>query len=398
MGRHHNHSPVMRSFQHITPPLRLFHGADSLGQIGRELDRLKSRRAVIFCGSSLGREGSPLDLIRSALGERCAGVFTGVRAHSPLPAVEAAAQELKRLEADAVVAVGGGSAIVTARAASILAAERGHARNLCTSQDEKGELRSPKLNAPKLPQLIVPTTPTTAAVKAGSAIFDPVAGKRLALFDPKTRVHAIFIHPELIKSAPRELVVSAGLNTFAMAIEGLMSRSGDPISDALLVHALRLLALHLPSPALDEDLAARGQLLLAAVMCGQGTDYTGAGLTIPLGHALSARFDVHNGLTNAILLPFALRFNADAAQPGLQKLAASLGLLGADGERLAMVIDAIENLFTELGIPRRLRDVGVTREALFDIAASSMGDWFLRSNPRPIRDASELQQILEEAW
>lgn len=256
----------MHSFQHITPPLRLFHGPDSLGQLGRELDRLKSRHAVIFCGSSLGRGGSPLDLVRGAIGDRCAGVFTGVRAHSPVPDVEAAARELERLEADAVVAVGGGSAIVTARAASILLAENAAAKDLCTYQDEKGELKSPKLLAPKLPQFVIPTTPTTATVKAGSAVFDPVAGKRLALFDPKTRAHSIFIHPELIKSAPRELVVSASLNTFSLAIEGLISRSGDPISDALLMHALRLLALHLPNPALQNDPHVRGELMLAAVL------------------------------------------------------------------------------------------------------------------------------------
>jgi alcohol dehydrogenase class IV len=192
----------MRSFRHIASELRLFHGSDSLQALRRELDRVNSRRAVIICGSSLARDGSPLALIRSLMGERCAGVFTGVSAHSPLPSVEQAARELKRLEADAVIAVGGGSAIVTARAASILIAENGDARNLCTSPDETGELKSPKLLAAKLPQLVIPTTPTTATVKAGSAVLDPVDGKRLALFDPKTRARAVFIHPDLISSPP----------------------------------------------------------------------------------------------------------------------------------------------------------------------------------------------------
>ena len=389
----------MRSFQHITPPLRLFHGPDSLGQIDRELERANSRRALIFCGSSLAREGSPLDLIRSAMGDRCVGVFTGVRAHSPLPSVEAGAQELKRLEADAVVAVGGGSAIVTARAASILVAENGDPRSLCTSQDERGNLKSPKLLAPKLPQLVIPTTPTTATVKAGSAVFDPVARKRLALFDPKTRAHSIFIHPELVKSAPGALVVSASLNTFAMGIEGLISRSGDPISDALLMHALRLLALHLPNQALHNDPHVRGELMLAAVLCGQGTDYTGLGITQVLSHAICARHDMENGVINAIVLPHGLRFNADAARLGLLKVATSLGLLPSEGEALlTMVINAVEAILGQLGVPRRLRDVGVPREALFDIATSAMDDWFLRGNPRPVRGISELQQVLEEAW
>src|SRR5690606_1180052 len=135
------------------------------------------------------------------------------------PGVPEAAEELRRLEADAVIAVGGGSAVVTARAASILLAERGAPLALCTSQGPNGELRSPKLLAPKLPQLIVPTSPTTATVKAGSAMVDPANGQRLVLFDPKTRAQSVFIHPALTASAPSSLVISAGLNTFTMAVE-----------------------------------------------------------------------------------------------------------------------------------------------------------------------------------
>ncbi len=210
------------------------------------------------------------------MGDRCAGVYAGVQAHSPLSAVEAAASELERLSADAVIAVGGGSAVVTARAASILLAEKGDARSLCTSRDEGGALRSPKLLASKLPQLVIPTTPTTATLKAGSAILDPVDGKRLALFDPKTRASAVFVHPDLLATPPRDLVSSAGLNTLAMALEGLMSRSGDPFSDALLMHAVRLLAQQLPASSQSDDPSIRSDLMMASLICGHGTDYTGA--------------------------------------------------------------------------------------------------------------------------
>jgi alcohol dehydrogenase len=317
-----------------------------------------------------------------------------------VPAVEAGARELKRLGADAVVAVGGGSAIVTARAASVLLAESGDLKRLCTSRDERGELVSPRLLAPKLPHLVVPTTPTTATVKAGGAVFDPADGTRLALFDPKTRAHAIFIHPELVSSAPRELVVTASLNTFVSAVEGLTSRSGHPISDALLMHALRLLALHLPDQVHGgADPAARGELMFAAVLCGQGTNYTGAGIATVLGHAVGARQAVENGIAKAIMVPHALAFNAAAAEPGLLKTASSLCEMRAQSEPLAAsVINALEEIFRKRGIPRRLREIGVPREVLPDIAAGAMGDWFLRDNPRPVEDVSQLQQVLEAAW
>lgn len=387
----------MQSFQHITPPLRLFSGQDSLDHIGRELDRLKSRRAVVFCGP--WARGPLLDAVRIAMGDRLAGVFEGVLAHSPVESVESAAKLLLDLQADAVVSLGGGSSIVTARAGSILAAEQGDIRKLCTTRDPSGKLFSPKLLAAKLPQLIVPTTPTTAMVKAGAAVFDPTTGERLALFDPKVRAQAIFIHPDLIQSSPRGLIVSATLNTLSMAIEGLVSRSGDPLADASLMHALRLAAQYLPDPDLEHDAAVRGELMLAAVLCGQGSDFAGAGMTTVLGHAVGARHHIDNGVVNAVVLPHVIRYNGIAAGQGLQKVGTALGLAVWEGEALVEAVAcAIEALFDRLGIVKRLRDVGVLREALPEIAANAIDDWFLKGNPRAVRDASELQQVLEQAW
>lgn len=388
----------MQTFRHIVAPQRIFHGPDSLDALPRELDRLGSRGAVIFCGASLARQGSGLQRIRSVLGDRYAGIYARVQAHSPLPAVMEAAVELQRVGADAVIAVGGGSAIVTARAASILLAENVGAHELCTSRDAAGALRSPMLLAPKLPQFVIPTTPTTATVKAGSAVLDPVDGKRLALFDPKTRASAVFVHPELLATASRELVASAGLNTLAMAIEGLLSRAGDPLSDGLLMHSVRLLAQHLPQSVRSDDLSMRADLMMASLICGHGTDYTGAGIAIPLGHALSARHHIDNGLANAIVLPHVLRFNADAARWGLEKIAAALGVSGASVSAEIAVLNALESIFTRMGTARRLRDIRLARADLPELARIAMDDWFVRDNPRRVHAASELQQVLESAW
>jgi alcohol dehydrogenase len=383
-------SAELADFQHLAPPLRLYSGSDSLERLGRELERLGSERAVIFCGGTIAR-GQLLELVRAAMGERCAGVFAGVRAHSPRSHVEAAADALRWLEADAVLVVGGGSAVVTARAASIFLAE-GYDLEKLSTREEGGRLRSPKLLAPKLPQLVLPTTPTTACVKAGTAVFDPATARRYALFDPKTRVQSLFIHPALIQSAPRTLVLSAGLDTLSLAIEGLTSSSGDPIADALLMHSVRLLSVNL---AADDTVRARGELVMAAVLCGCGTDYTGAGIATVLGHAIGANHHVENGIAKAIVLPHALRFNEAVAQDGIAKVATALGGRAAG---LVAVNEALARLMASTGSPERLRDVGLRREDLPRIAARGMTDWFLRSNPRPVRQASDLEHVLEEAW
>ncbi|MCP1968225.1 iron-containing alcohol dehydrogenase family protein [Bradyrhizobium elkanii] len=388
----------MRSFRHIGAALRIFHGPDGLDRIAGELERLGAHRAVIFCGSSMARAGSPLEAVRAALGRRCAGVYGGVRVHSPLPSVEAGAGELERLAADAVVALGGGSAMVTARAASILLAEKRNARDLCTVLDENGEMRSPRLAAPKLPQFVVPTTPTTAIVKAGSAVFDPASGERLAFFDPKTRAHSIFIHPAAASSAPDALVVSAGLDTLVLAIEGLTARRGDLLSDALLKQSVRILQTRLAGHPRETDPSFHGDLILAAIMCGEGTDHTGAGIATALGHAIGAKTAVENGISKMILLPHSLRFNGEFIKTGLDKITHALGLRCPPDDPLDAVFDQIREIAHKLAIPQRLRDVGLSRETLPQIAASAMADWWLRDNPRPVRDAPELLRILEDAW
>ena len=389
----------MKSFRHFTPPLRIYQGAQSLDFLEGELERAHCKRAVIFCGTTLAASGSPLGLIRQAMGGRLAAVCAGARTDTPMEDVQNAVIELRRLDADAIVAVGGGSAITMARAVSILLAESGDVRSLCTQRDATGKLRSPKLLAPKLPIFAIPTTPTTATVKAGSAVLDAKEGRRLALYDPKTRARAVFIHPALVRTAPRRLFVSAALNTLSLALEGLMSRAGDPIADAVLIHATRLLATHLPQTATDDHLDIRAELMMASILCGHGSDYTGAGMAIPIGHAISTRFDIDMGISNSIMLPHVVRFNAEAAKAGLDKIAMALNLNTIAGENPAAVVaHALESLFAVLALPRRLREVGVTELALAELAAISFDDWYLQNNPRAITDVAQLQQVLEEAW
>lgn len=388
----------MRAFQHLAPPLRLYHGDDSLSFLPRELERLGVGRVAVFCGSTLAKAGSALDRVVAAVGAHYAGVFSGVKSHSPLPAVEAGAAMLRQSKADAIIAVGGGSAIVTARAAAILLGENRPAHALCTDRGPDGVLQSPKLQAPKLPQFIVPTLPTTAMVKAGSAVYDPATGRRLALFDPKTRVHALFLDPVLLASSPDQFLVSAGLNTLTAACEGLMSRTGDPIADAHILQALRLLADNLPDASRHHEDEVRSALMLSAVLCGRGTDHTGAGVATALGHAIAGRHHVENGIANSILLPHAVRFNAVEGQSGVSKIAGALGLDIAGGDCSQQVADALERIGARLAVPRRLRDCGVPRDALGSLAEAALGDWLIRGNPRRVGSASELQEMLELAW
>lgn len=141
----------MRSLRHITPPFRLYCGDDSLRHLSAELARTGVRRCVVFCGQTIARHPDGLRLVAEALGDRYAGVFDGVKAHSPLSAVLAGAEKFRELGADGVVAVGGGSVVVTARASSILLAEGRDINELCTQFPTGKPPVSPRLDKPKLP-------------------------------------------------------------------------------------------------------------------------------------------------------------------------------------------------------------------------------------------------------
>jgi alcohol dehydrogenase class IV len=394
-----NQTSPSTSFQHIAPELRLYCGDESLAALAKEIKRSGCQRAVVVSGRSVGSSNA-MQQLRDTLGAVLVGESQTVRPNSPVRAVEEAARALRAFDADAVIAVGGGSAAVTARAASILLAEKRPAHELCTRRLPNGEFDSPRLAAPKLAQFVVPTTPSTAFVKAGSAVHDDETGQRLALFDPKTRVKAIFLHPGFLGTAPATLVEGATLNTLSTAIEALESPRCDLVSEAMLTQALRLVARHIDRMS-PEDVTARERLAVAAVLCGRGTEQSGGGLSSVLAHAIGHRSNVSNGIVNAIVLPQTMRFNSPATQYTTGRIADSLWLpLATDStQRYAMpAVELLERLLAKLDIPRRLRDVGVTGDDLDPIAEAAMQDWFIKRSPRRVTNVADVRGILDAAW
>lgn len=386
-------------FQHSTPAFRTFCGADALAALPRELDRLKVNRVVVLCDPAMLRYADVQNRLESVLGNRLAARFDDIRQHSPVDSVEAARETLEAARADGVIALGGGSAIVTARAAGILLAEQRDVRELCTRREADGRLMSPRLLAPKLPQWVIPTTPITAYAKAGSAVLDPTTGERLALFDPKARAQGVFFDAEVALTAPVPLARASALHTFAMAVEGLQSEVDDPLAEALLTHALRMLATWLPRLGSEPDNAEpRLRLMTAALLCGQGSDYVGGGLAQALSHAAGPRSSTSNGVVEAMLLPQTMRFNQPVAGPRLARVADALDPRSRpDISGVERAIAAVEHVLAEAGLPARLRDVGVADTALPEVVDHTMDDWALNTAPRQA-NRDDLMAVLTAAW
>lgn len=363
--------------------LRLHWGPASLDALNRAMAKLDCKRAVIVTGRSIA-EHSIIDKLHAATGGRIVATFSGASAHSPLDVVESAAQSILDHRADALVAVGGGSALVTARAANILAFEQRPATELGTRSVD-GRFISPRLSAPKLPMFAVPTTPTTAVSKSGSAITQPGSELRLALFDPKTRAHTIALDPDFLATSPDDLVLNAALNALCMAVEGQLSLSANPFSDAYLSQATRMIVRLLMAGSPD-----RLELAIAAVLAGDGSDVARGGVGAALSHTIGHRVGSHNGRVEAALLPHVVS-RVPVGHPGRCSAAASFGVTSRE---LPAKIDV---LLEQLGTPRRLRDLGVRQGELAHFAKQAMHDFAVASAPgQP--DSHQLELLVRAAW
>jgi alcohol dehydrogenase class IV len=387
------------AFRHLTASFRVFAGPTALDSMDHELRRQRVSRVLVVTDPALVAERAVLARVEAAIGEALVARFADVAQHSPLPSVLAAVDLMVAEAVDGVVVVGGGSAVVTARAAAIIHAEQRDVRELCTRRDGSGRLISPKLQAPKAPAWVVPTTPTAAYAKAGAAVRDTSTGERLALFDPAARAQGVYFDPLAASTAPTGLVRSSSLNAFAMAVESLQANKHNPIADALLTHALTLIDENLPAVLRDpNDHDARLRLMTAALLAGHGTDAVGGGLAQALAHAIGPRSQAPNGVVEAVLLPHTLRFN-DVDEPRrLDRIAAALGSRRETGwPSAAAVADLVAGRLDEYQVPQRLRDIVERRSDLYEAAEHAMGDWAITQVPRAVT-LTDLHRLLEAAW
>lgn len=370
---------------------RVFWGSDALLHLRAELDRAQAARPMIVCGASVAAHPVLVPRVIDALQGSVAGVFDTARAHAPLDSVEQASSMLDDLGADSLIAIGGGSALVTARAACIRHGERRAVAELATHQTDSGQVVSPRLTRPKLAIIAVPTTPTTAVCKAGAAVTMPGTPGRLALYDPKTRSRSILLDPEFLGSSPAELVRDALLNAFVMAVEGLAVGRSHVFSDALLLHAVRRLADLLPDLA-EHSLAPhdRVESALVSILVGDGTDATGGGLTAALSHTIGHHYAAHNGTIDAILLPHVLEVRPPPPF-SREMIAQALECPPADiGPRLREVFDSA-------GAPRGLRAVGVRLGDADALATEATSDFSYRRIPHPPAPAA-VADVIRAAW
>jgi len=361
------------------------------------LSKSMGRRAFLVQGSRRLAEQGVTARITEDLGRNGVSVveLAFARREPQVADVDLAAQFLRSHKVqpgDFVIALGGGSSIDLAKAAAAMATNPG---SVADHLEGVGAGRT--LDCAPLPILAIPTTAGTGSEATKNAVISsesPPFKKSLRSEQLVPRV--VLVDPELTVSLPRELTIQTGMDAITQLIESYISRRARPIPQAL---ALQGLALALPAirQAASEPSSrpAREAMAHAALLSGMALANSGLGMAHGVAAALGIHLDVPHGLACAVMLPVSLRVNASAARPALAELGRStLGEAGTDEVAAERFIEHVEQLCTDLAIPRNLRSLGVTPEKISPLAASSRGN-SMSGNPRELSDG-ELTSILEQ--
>lgn len=378
----------------FTSPTRIVFGAGSSADAGVELRGLGCSKALVVTDAVLAEKTDVVRRIVKSLGEACVGVFSDVPADSGVHVVNAGAALGRARGADSIVSIGGGSVIDTAKGIAILLREGGSLLDYQGFQ---------VLTRAQTPHLCIPTTAGTGSEVTYVAVVKDHEAKRKLLFgDHHIIPNVAILDPTLTVGLPPMITAATGLDAFSHGLEAVTSAQREPISDALGLHAIRLVSEHLPAAVKNgADLGARGQMLIAATLGGAAFSNAQVGLVHAIAHTVGARHAVHHGLANAIAMPHVIRFNNDVAADRhrliAEAMAADVRSLSDEAAGLEAA-KAVSALARSVGLPGSFREAGVPESDLRTCAELALSDGSIVYNAKPVTDASEVLRVLEAAW
>jgi alcohol dehydrogenase len=392
-------------FEYVPATVR--YGPNCVSQLASEVTALGSERALVVTGSTVGETTAVMDPVRAGLDDRLAGVFAGTTPEKRLGTAYEALSAYRDADADAIVAVGGGSSLDVATVLSVLVGTDREPEAVGAELVERGTLSVPEAGVP--PVLTVPTTlagadlSQVAGVTADPAtcpVEDAASG---AVGDPELMPAAACYDPVLVATTPRGVLAGSAMNGFDKGIETLYARNRTPVTDATATRGLGLLADGLDALGEGETDEATFQRLTRGILLVQygisRPDGTTLSLIHAFGHGLTRTYDVQQGAAHAVVAPHALSYLFEAVDGRRDLLAEALGVEGAE-DPAAAVVDRVAAVAAGLGLPTRLRDVdGPTRSELPDVADAVLADAFMANAPPELDPTrGDIVGVLEAAW
>lgn len=381
----------MHSFSYTSTAQQVLFGAGCLSQL-RAIAEQHNWRRLMLCTTPHLRQNGIMALVEEIGGEALVVSYDGVRPHVPDSQVEEAVSLAEQHHVEAIIGLGGGSPIGMAKAASMELEARGAEQGRQTGE-------------PLIPVVAIPTT------YAGSEM-TPIYGvtrlqpdgstRKVTVSDPKVAPRVVIYDPELTINLPPEMTAATGINALAHCIEAVYSETRNPLSTSAALRGI----VHINQALLccyrdGEDLAARTDMQLGAHLAGASLATVRMGIHHGASQVLGGSAGVPHGTANCIVLPHAIRFNADMVAPQLALSAGAMGIkrdtLG-DAEMALVMADHVEELIGQLGMPQRLRDVGVDRSILPKLAEDMLKSPAVGNNPKPVGSVEQALAFLEAMW
>lgn len=371
----------MVTFRYNTFPQEIIFGAGVLDRISDITAQKNWTRVLLVTTGSQTQNGNSARL-QKLLDDRLIAVFDSTLPHVPQANVDAASNLARAKKMDAIIALGGGSAVGVAKAVSYTLASTG------------GDAAVP-----------IVAVPTTYAGSEMTPVFGVTrerdgVSKKEATTDTRVVPRVVLYDPLLTLDLPRDLTASTGINAFAHCVEAAYSITQNPVSTLLALEGARLISAALPHCVKDgTDVDARSEMLQGAYLAGASLANVAMGLHHGVCHVLGGTANVPHGIANAIVLPHAMRFNADVCTRELAQIAGAMGI--ARGDEHAVALDVARQTamwIKQMGLPSRLRDVGVNENDLPKLAQLAFQSKTVQNNPKKMASVQEMEGFFQELW
>jgi len=366
--------------------------------LASEANRTGAQSVFLLAGGTLSRTTDVVDEVRAALGNKLAGVCTQMGAHTPRADVVAAANAARAASADLIATIGGGSVTDAAKMIGLCLGngitEPAQLDRLRAETRPDGTTHRPRVEPVAVRAVVVPVTLSAGEFTAFAGCTDTERHVKESFAHPLMMPRSVILDPAVAAHTPDWLFLSTGIRAVDHAVEDICSVNSQPFSDATSMHALRLLAAGLRAVKADPaDAAARLDCQIGAWLSIVGSqNNVQKGASHGIGHVLGGTAGVPHGYTSCVMLPHVLRWNAAVNADRQRWISEALGTPDTPAA------DSVAALIADLGLPTRLRDVGVKEDMLDRIAEGSMHDRWIHTNPRRIDGAATVRMLLDAAW
>ncbi|MCB2226187.1 MAG: iron-containing alcohol dehydrogenase [Desulfarculaceae bacterium] len=379
----------LQIYNHLNPGQLLF-GKGSLGQMD---DFLPSRAKTLVVTDQGLRAAGLVEKATDQL-ERLGVeyvVYDQVSQDAPLDQIMQAAELYRSEGCGAIMAIGGGSPMDAAKGVGVDVSQPGSVREYATGR---------VIEAPLPPFTAIPTTAGTGSEVTYSAVIsDNQTTRKIVIRNQALVPKLAVLDPDLLAGLPPRIAAETGADAMSHAMEGLVTRNAQPVSDALELHAIKLIGQNLRAMVGDPgNPEAAANMLLASTLASMGWTNVGLGLTHSLAHPLGAHYHISHGAACALYLPYVMHFNILAAAPKYRMAAEALGqdVNGLSDHDAAMAaLEAVQDLFDDVGLAMSYEEMGIEDFQIHeDVLEEILSVPTKQANPR-VSGPEEIVGLLE---